>query len=84
LIGWLLFAGGSGDAEPELVSPDEGLRVESASRLEWDRSKIMRGTLDARVDPVKADADFMRCLLEVLRKVGHHLGIAKTPGAMPS
>lgn len=55
---------------PEVVSPKKGLQVESASRLEYDRSKWLRLPTEGGVDPEKADAHFMRCLLELLRKVG--------------
>lgn len=61
-------AGESRSAVAEVVSSEEGLQVESASRLEWDRTRLMLGQLDTDTDPVKADAEFMRCMLELLRK----------------
>ncbi len=56
-------------AAPEVVvdEEEEGTRVENASRLEWDRSRARRPS--GLVDPEKADAEFMVCLLELLRKV---------------
>ena len=53
----------------EVADPDEGLKVESASRLEWDRDRWLRRPLNAVVNPVKADSDFMSRLLFLLRKV---------------
>ena len=53
-----------------MADPEEGLRVETASRLEWDRDRWLRRPLDAAVSPVKADSDFMSKLLFLLRKVG--------------
>ena len=37
-------------------------------RLEYDRSRLKRPS--DLVDPAKADAEFMACLTELLRKVG--------------
>ena len=54
----------------QVADPEEGLRVETASRLEWDRDRWLRRPLDAAVSPVKADSDFMSKLLFLLRKVG--------------
>ena len=54
----------------QVADPEEGLRVEIASRLEWDRDRWLRRPLDAAVSPVKADSDFMSKLLFLLRKVG--------------
>ena len=45
----------------------EGTLVENASRLEWDRSRLRRPS--DLIDPEKADAEFMACLLDLLRKV---------------
>ncbi len=53
----------------EVADPEEGLRVESASRLDWDRDRWLRRPLNAVVNPVKADSDFMSRLLFLLRKV---------------
>ena len=53
----------------EVADPEEGLRVESASRLDWDRDRWLRRPLNAVVNPVKADSDFMSKLLFLLRKV---------------
>lgn len=52
-----------------MADPEEGLRVEIASRLDWDRNRWMRRPLNAAVSPVKADADFMSRLMFLLRKV---------------
>jgi len=53
----------------EVADPEDGLRVESASRLDWDRDRWLRRPLDAAVNPVKADSDFMAKLTFLLRKV---------------
>lgn len=53
-----------------MADPEEGLRVESASRLDWDRDRWLRRPLDAAVNPVSADSDFMSKLMFLLRKVG--------------
>lgn len=53
----------------EVADPEEGLRVESASRLDWDRDRWLRRPLNAVVNPVKADSEFMSKLLFLLRKV---------------
>ena len=57
----------------EVADPEEGLRVESASRLDWDRDRWLRRPLNAAVNPVKADSDFMSKFLFLLRKVTHPL-----------
>lgn len=57
------------EVKPEVLSSEEGVQVESASRMDYDRSKWMRASAEELVDPEKADAEFMRCLLQLLRKV---------------
>ena len=54
-----------------MADPEEGLRVEIASRLDWDRNRWMRRPLNAAVSPVKADADFISRLMFLLRKVSY-------------
>ncbi|CAL8468893.1 g8434 [Coccomyxa elongata] len=56
------------DVVPEVLSSDEGVQVESASRMEYDRSRWMRLPAEGTADPEKADAEFMRCILQLLRK----------------
>ena len=51
--------------------------MESASRMDYDRSKWMRASAAELVDPDKADAEFMRCLLQLLRKVRLQLPLAR-------
>ena len=58
----------------ESVSESEVLTLasvdfESASRLEYDRSRRSKVNLDDVVDGQKADQDFMRALVSMLRKV---------------
>lgn len=57
------------DVVPEVLSSEEGVQVESASRMEYDRSRWMRLPAEGTADPEKADAEFMRCILQLLRKV---------------
>lgn len=64
------------DVKPEVLSSEEGVKVESASRMDYDRSKWMRASAEELVDPDKADAEFMRCLLQLLRKVRLQLPVA--------
>ena len=68
---------------PDVVvdEEEEGTRVENASRLEWDRSRLRRPS--DLVDPDKADAEFMVCLLELLRKVGGGAPCTKLKFARP-
>lgn len=61
------------DVVPEVLSSDEGVQVESASRMEYDRSRSMRLPAEGTADPEKADAEFMRCILQLLRKVRRSL-----------
>ena len=58
----------------ESVSESEVLTLasvdfESASRLEYDRSRRSKVNLDDVVDGQKADQEFMRALVSMLRKV---------------
>ena len=50
-----------------MVEEEEGTLVESASRLDWDRRRMRRPS--DLGDPSKADAAFVACLLNLLRKV---------------
>ena len=52
--------------EPEVLEEEEGTLVENASRLDWDRKRLRRPS--DLVDPDKADAAFVACLLNLLRK----------------
>ena len=65
--------------KPEVLSSDEGVQVESASRMDYDRSKWMRASAKELVDPDKSDAEFMRCLLQLLRKVRPPLPLSPIP-----
>ncbi|BDA43110.1 hypothetical protein COCOBI_04-1210 [Coccomyxa sp. Obi] len=56
------------DVVPEVMSSVEGVQVESASRMDYDRSRWMRLPAEGTADPDKADAEFMRCILQLLRK----------------
>ena len=55
-------------SESEVLTP-ASVDFESASRLEYDRSRRSKVNLDDVRDGQKADQEFMRALISVLRKV---------------